>query len=95
MKPSVVAIDGAPIEPTPVQPGEGMEIGGGGRYDLWFQAPDGVAAVEVVGSKAALVISPDGSGQPAGASSRAMFDPATRAQAASASQGPKFDRPSS
>jgi FtsP/CotA-like multicopper oxidase with cupredoxin domain len=92
MNPSVVAIDGASIEPAPVPPGEAIEIGGGGRYDLRFQSPDGVAAVEVVGSKAALVISPDGRGEPSAASSRAVFDPATRTQAAPALLKPKFDR---
>lgn len=90
--PSVVAIDGADIEPASVPPGEAIEIGGGGRYDLWFQAPTGVAAFEVDGSDAALVISPDGRGEPGSAPSRTVFDPAARAAATPPTLGSNFDR---
>ena len=93
MKPFVVAIDGAEIDPAPVPAGEAIEIGAGGRYDLWFQQPTGVAAVELVGSEAGLVFSPDGKGEPvAAASSRSVFDPASREQARPARLGSRFDR---
>ena len=75
MKPFVVAIDGAEIAPAPVPAGEAIEIGAGGRYDIWFQQPKGVAAVEVVGSKAGLLVKPDGKGEPVAARSRPVFDP--------------------
>jgi FtsP/CotA-like multicopper oxidase with cupredoxin domain len=80
MRPSVVAIDGAEIPPARVPPGEAVEIGAGGRYDIAFVMPSGVAAVEVVNSKAALVLSPDGAGQPSEAPSGQIFDPAARGQ---------------
>ena len=64
MLPSVVAIDGADIAPARVPPGEPIEIGAGGRYDIAFRMPGGVASVEVENSKAALVLSPDGTGNP-------------------------------
>jgi len=90
--PSVVAIDGADIEPASLPPGEAIEIGGGGRYDLWFQASAQVAAFEVVGSNAALVISPNGQGEPGSAPSQTVFDPAARVFAAPANLGSQFDR---
>ena len=90
--PSVVAIDGADIQPASLPPGEAVEIGGGGRYDLWFQASIGVESFEVVGSDAALVISPNGRGEPGSAPSRTVFDPAVRVFAASSNLGSKFDR---
>jgi FtsP/CotA-like multicopper oxidase with cupredoxin domain len=92
MEPSVVAIDGASIAPAPVPPGEAIEIGGGGRYDLRFEMTDGVAAAEVIGSRAGLVLSPDGQGEPAAAPSRPVFDPGARAAAAPVRLGSKFDR---
>jgi FtsP/CotA-like multicopper oxidase with cupredoxin domain len=92
IEPSVVAIDGADIDPARVPPGEAIEIGGGGRYDLWFQAPAGIGAVELVGSRAGLVISPNGKGEPAAAPSRPIFDPAARRDAAPVRLGQKFDR---
>ena len=39
MLPSVVAIDGAEIAPARVPPGEPIEIGAGGRYDIAFRMP--------------------------------------------------------
>jgi FtsP/CotA-like multicopper oxidase with cupredoxin domain len=92
MKPSVVAIDGASIAPAPVPHGEAIEIGGGGRYDLAFEMPDGIAAVELVGSKAGLVLSPDGRGEPAAAPSRPVFDPGARAAAVPIGNNSEFDR---
>ncbi len=92
MKPFVVAIDGAEIAPAPVPAGEAIEIGAGGRYDLWFQQPKGVASVEVVGSKAGLLFSPDGKGEPVAARSHPVFDPASRARAKPAGLGSHFDR---
>jgi FtsP/CotA-like multicopper oxidase with cupredoxin domain len=92
MEPSVVAIDGAEIDPAPVSPGEAIEIGAGGRYDLWFQMPNGVAAVELIGSKTALVLSPDGKGDPTAVPSRPAFDPAARERAAPVRLGSRFDR---
>ena len=90
--PEVVAIDGAEIPPASLPPGEAIEIGGGGRYDLFFPAPLGVASFEVVGSTAALVISPDGTGEPGTAPSRTVFDPAERLFANPAGLGQTFDR---
>jgi FtsP/CotA-like multicopper oxidase with cupredoxin domain len=77
---SVVAIDGAEIAPARVPPGEPIELGAGGRYDIAFRMPDGVASVEVENSKAALVLSPDGIGNPTAAPSGPTFDPAARAR---------------
>ena len=76
--PEVVAIDGTEIAPDTLPPGEAIEIGGGGRFDLFFPAPLGVASFEVAGSKAALVISPDGTGEPGNWPSEKVYDPATR-----------------
>jgi FtsP/CotA-like multicopper oxidase with cupredoxin domain len=92
MRPSVVAIDGADLEPAPVPPGDAIEIGAGGRYDVWFEMPDGVASVQVGSSNAALVLSPDGRGEPAAVPSRSVFDPAVRAPAGQALRGATFDR---
>jgi FtsP/CotA-like multicopper oxidase with cupredoxin domain len=89
---SVVAIDGADIPPTRVPPGEPIEIGAGGRYDIAFRMPNGVASVEIENSKAALVLSPDGTGNTTAAPSGPAFDPAARAQAKPALQGAHFDR---
>ena len=90
--PSVIAIDGADIEPASIPPGEAIEIGGGGRYDLSFQASTGVEAIQVAGSDAALVISPNGQGEPGSTPSRAVFDPAARTPAAPPKLGSQFDR---
>jgi FtsP/CotA-like multicopper oxidase with cupredoxin domain len=72
---SVVAIDGAPITPTPLLPDETIEIGAGGRYDVAFRMPNGVASLSLVSSKAALAISPDGKGVPPATKSGPVFDP--------------------
>jgi FtsP/CotA-like multicopper oxidase with cupredoxin domain len=90
--PEVVAIDGAEIPAASLAPGEAIEIGGGGRYDLFFPAPLGVASFEVVGSKAALAISPDGTGELRTAPSRTVFDPAQRLFASPDGLGKTFDR---
>jgi hypothetical protein len=92
MRPAVVAIDGATIAPVRVPPGEPIEIGGGGRYDVAFRMPDGVASMEVVNSNAALVLSPDGSGEPAATPSGRVFDPATRTSGFTGYAGLEFDR---
>ena len=52
----------------------------------------GVASVEVVGSKAGLLFSPDGKGEPGAARSRPVFDPASRVRAKPAGLGSRFDR---
>jgi len=91
MKGSVAAIDGAEIEPAPVPEGEAIEIGAGGRYDVVFRMPPAVVSAEVASSKAALVLSPDGQGEPAAAPSRPVFDPASR-QAATPARLDRFDR---
>jgi FtsP/CotA-like multicopper oxidase with cupredoxin domain len=90
MQASVVAIDGGAIEPAPLPDGEAIEVGAGGRYDVAFAMPSGVASAEVVGSKAALVLSPEGTGEPPEGVSRAVFDPASRAAAVPG--GAAFDR---
>jgi FtsP/CotA-like multicopper oxidase with cupredoxin domain len=91
MQASVVAIDGGDIEPAPVPAGEEIEIGAGGRYDVAFTMPPGAASAEVVGSKAALVLSPDGTGEPPAAESGPVFDPGARKAAAPVDIG-SFDR---
>jgi FtsP/CotA-like multicopper oxidase with cupredoxin domain len=89
---SVVAIDGAPIAPTPLLPDEVLEIGAGGRYDVAFSMPNGVASVSVVNSRAALALSPDGTGAPPATKSGQVFDPGVRGQPGTAFQGAHFDR---
>jgi FtsP/CotA-like multicopper oxidase with cupredoxin domain len=91
MQASVAAIDGADIDPAPVPDGAAIEIGAGGRYDVVFRMPDAVAAAEVASSKAALVLSPDGKGEPQAVSSRSVFDPAARRAAKTPGLG-AFDR---
>jgi FtsP/CotA-like multicopper oxidase with cupredoxin domain len=92
MRPAVVAIDGAEIAPAQIPPGEPIEIGAGGRYDVAFVMPSGVASVELENSRAALVLSPDGTGEPSEAPSGPVFDPGTRGQTAPLLQGAHFDR---
>ncbi|HKB21133.1 MAG TPA: multicopper oxidase family protein [Gaiellaceae bacterium] len=92
MRPAVVAIDGAEIPPARIPAGEPIEIGGGGRYDVAFVMPNGVASVEIENSKAALVLSPDGTGEPSEAPSGPVFDPATRGQPTPLLHGAHFDR---
>ena len=89
---SVVAIDGAPITPTPLLPDEELEIGAGGRYDVTFRMPNGVASVSVVNAKAALVLSPDGTGNLPVTKSGSVFDPGARGETAPTLQGARFDR---
>jgi len=91
MEASVAAIDGADIEPADVPKGEVIEIGAGGRYDVVFRMPRAVVSAEVASSKAALVLSPDGKGEPAAAPSRPVFDPAAR-EAATPARLDRFDR---
>jgi FtsP/CotA-like multicopper oxidase with cupredoxin domain len=91
MRASVVAIDGADIESAPMPEGEAIEVGAGGRYDVVFRMPPAVVSTEVVGSKAALVLSPDGQGEPQAVPSRPVFDPAARKAATPARLG-RFDR---
>jgi FtsP/CotA-like multicopper oxidase with cupredoxin domain len=91
MQASVVAIDGGDIDPAPVPEGAELEVGAGGRYDVAFTMPPRAASAEVVGSKAALVLSPDGTGEPPTARSGSVFDPGARAAASTAETG-SFDR---
>lgn len=91
MNASVDAIDGADIEPALLPNGEAIEIGAGGRYDVVFRMPPAVVSAEVVGSKAALVLSADGRGDPPAVASRPVFDPAARGAARPARLG-TFDR---
>jgi len=90
--PSVVAIDGAAIAPTPVLPDEVIEIGAGGRYDLAFRMPNGVASVSVVNSRAALALSPDGTGVPPDTKPGPVFDPGARGQVDASLREAHFDR---
>ena len=92
MKPVVVAIDGAEVKPAVVPAGQAIEIGAGGRYDIAFAMPDGVAGVEVVNSRAALLLSSTGTGELPASSKRPVFDPATRGPARPTLVGAKFDR---
>jgi FtsP/CotA-like multicopper oxidase with cupredoxin domain len=92
MQADVVAIDGAEIPPARIPPGEEIEIGAGGRYDIAFPMPDGVASVSVVNSRAALALSPDGNGNPPATKSGSVFDLGTRASGYTGYAGAKFDR---
>jgi FtsP/CotA-like multicopper oxidase with cupredoxin domain len=92
MRPAVVAIDGAEIAPARIPSGEPIEIGAGGRYDVAFVMPNGVASVEVVNAKAALVLSPDGTGNPTEAPSGPVFDPGARTTGYTGYGEAKFDR---
>jgi FtsP/CotA-like multicopper oxidase with cupredoxin domain len=92
MSPAVVAIDGAEIPPARIAPGEPIEIGGGGRYDVAFVMPNGVASVELANSRAALVLSPDGTGSPAEAKSGPVFDPGARVSGSTGYADATFDR---
>jgi len=89
---SVVAIDGASITPTSLLPDEVLEIGAGGRYDVAFRMPNGVASVSVVNSKAALALSPDGTGTPPVTGSGPVFDPGARTNGYTGYAQAKFDR---
>jgi FtsP/CotA-like multicopper oxidase with cupredoxin domain len=91
-RPSVVAIDGAPIAPTPLLPGEELEIGAGGRYDVALRMPKGVASVSVVNSKAALALSPDGTADPPATQSGPVFDPGARTNGYTSYGQARFDR---
>jgi FtsP/CotA-like multicopper oxidase with cupredoxin domain len=91
MQALVVAIDGGDIEPAPVGEGGEIEVGAGGRYDVAFTMPPADASAVVVGSKAALVLSPDGTGEPTASRSGPVFDPGARKPAANDVTGP-FDR---
>lgn len=91
MHASVAAINGAEIEAVPVRDPEALEIGGGGRYDVVFRMPSSVVSAELASSKAALVLSPDGKGEPPAVPSRPVFDPATRGAAIPYPPG-RFDR---
>jgi FtsP/CotA-like multicopper oxidase with cupredoxin domain len=91
MKASVAAIDGVDIEPAPVSEGEAIEIGAGGRYDVVFRMPPKAVGAEVEGSRAALVLSPDGDGEPPDVPSHPVFDPGARGAVAKVPQ-PAFDR---
>ena len=88
---SVAAIDGADIEPAPLPDGQAIEVGAGGRYDVVFPMPPAVVSAEVASSKGALVLSPDGKGEPAATPSRPVFDPASR-RAAIPARLDRFDR---
>jgi FtsP/CotA-like multicopper oxidase with cupredoxin domain len=88
---SVVAIDGGDIQPAPLLEGESIEIGAGGRYDVAFRMPPAAIGAKVVGSKAELVLSPNGLGEPRAVGSRPIFDPAARKAATPARLG-RFDR---
>ena len=90
--PSVVAIDGAPIAPTPLLPDEELEIGAGGRYDVAFRMPNGVASVSILNARAALALSPDGTADPPATKSGPVFDPGTRTNGDRGYAGATFDR---
>lgn len=78
MQASIAAIDGGDLAGGPTPTTAALELGGGGRYDVVFQMPRAAVAAEVASSKAALVLSPDGKGEPIAVPSRPVFDPATR-----------------
>ncbi len=79
----VAAIDGTDLSgPTPVI-GRQLLIGGGGRYDVKFAMPSGPVGLAVTrddnddaGTSPALVLSPDGTGDPPPPAGTAVLDPA-------------------
>jgi FtsP/CotA-like multicopper oxidase with cupredoxin domain len=81
MQASIAAIDGADLAGGPARATAALEVGGGGRYDVVFRMPHAAVAAEVVSSKAALLLSPDGTGEPIAVPSDPVFDPATRSGA--------------
>ncbi len=92
MRPFLVAIDGAEIRPAPVPLEQTVEIGAGGRYDLAFRMPEGVASVSVVNSRAALALSPDGTGNPPATKPGSVFDPGARPSGSTSYADARFDR---
>lgn len=73
---SVAAIDGTDLNrPTPVGV-ESIQLGAGARYDLEFTMPTRPVALQVVGSKAVLLLSPTAEGSEAPvAKAGPTFDP--------------------
>ena len=89
MQASVVAIDGSEIEPAPVPGGRGDR--GRRRRPLRHRLPDASGrrrAPRSCGSKAALVLSPDGTGEPPTVSSVPSSTPAARGPASARGASP-------
>jgi FtsP/CotA-like multicopper oxidase with cupredoxin domain len=71
----VLAIDGSDLHgPTPIEH-ETLEIPAGGRYDIGLTMPASPVRVSVASTKAALVLSADGTGEPPATASGPEFDP--------------------
>ena len=90
----VVAIDGTELnDPTPLA-GTTLELAAGGRYDVAFAMPASPVRLDVLGSKAALVLSRDGRGDVTAQKAERMFDPAAYGSPARTPFGAssRFDR---
>jgi FtsP/CotA-like multicopper oxidase with cupredoxin domain len=90
----VVAIDGTDLDrPSPLV-GEGLELAGGGRYDVEFTMPRRPVAVALDGTNVRVSLSPDGSGDVRPRPSRHLFDPLSygRQRATPFGLSSRFDR---
>ena len=74
----VTALDGNTVnQPGEVAAGTALRLPAGGRLDVDFTMPDATVTVRVAGndSRAALAMSPSGTGAPAGPREGELFDP--------------------
>ena len=91
----VLAIDGSDLNgPTPLPSTVGLELAAGGRYDVGFTMPSSPVRLSLESTKAALVLSPDGTGDVAPAKRGPDFDPLTYGTPAATpfGNGSHFDR---
>jgi len=73
----VLAIDGSDLNgPTPLSHTT-LELAAGGRYDVGFTMPSSPVRLSLADTKAALVLSPDGTGDVPPAAAGPDFDPLT------------------
>ena len=90
----VLAIDGSDLNgPTPLSRTT-LRLAAGGRYDIGFTMPPSPVRLSLVDTKAALVLSPDGSGDVPPAALGPDFDPLTYGSPAATpfSASSHFDR---
>jgi FtsP/CotA-like multicopper oxidase with cupredoxin domain len=92
----VVAIDGSEVVgPTSLDGRVGLEVAGGGRYDVAFTMPAGAVGLQLADTGAGLALSPDGrSGLPPTAEPETEFDPLTYGRPARTpfTSSSRFDR---
>jgi FtsP/CotA-like multicopper oxidase with cupredoxin domain len=90
----VLAIDGSDLNgPTPLSKTT-LELAAGGRYDLGFVMPASPVRLSFLDTKAALVLSPDGTGDVTAAAPGPDFDPLAYGSPAPTpfGAGSRFDR---